>query len=75
MTSSLLALGMSGSRRLTEIALLLGAVGAAVFGLGAAARIVGKQAAAMPWLRLLGAVLVTACFVLAIVALHWGWKG
>ena len=74
MTSLLLAFGMSGSRRLTELALLLGAVGAAVFGLGAVTRAVGKRLPAVAWVNLLAAALVTACFVLAIVALHWGWK-
>ena len=75
MTSSLLAFGMNGSRRLTEVALLLGAVGTAVFALGAAARIAGRQLTGVAWVNLLAAALVTACFVLAIVALHWGWKG
>ena len=75
MTSSLLAFGMNGSRRLTEVALLLGAVGTAVFALGAAARIAGRQLPGVARVNLLAAALVTACFVLAIVALHWGWKG
>ena len=75
MTSSLLAFGMSGSRRLTEVALLLGAVGTAVFALAAAARVAGRQVPAVARANLLAAALVTACFVLAIVALHWGWKG
>lgn len=75
MASSLLAFGMSGSRRLTELALLLGAVVAAVLGLAAAARAVGRPLPAVAWVNLLAAALVTVCFVLAIVALHWGWKG
>jgi len=75
MTASLLALGMTGSRRLTEIALLLGAIGAGVFGLAILARIARAEMPATRWMHLLAAALLIAFFVLAIVAVHWGWKG
>ena len=65
MHALLFTLKLSTSRRLTELALLVGAIGSVGVALGAAGRLArGAQA--------LGALLVAVAFVLLIVAVHWG---
>jgi hypothetical protein len=71
MTMLLAEWSFAASRRLTQIGLLLDAVGSGLIVLAAGLRL-WRDHPAWLWLLLAGGVLLAGGFVLIILAVHWG---